>query len=191
MAAGTRTGPVNHAGGATGSENTAYYGNNGAFHPTAGYHPGTDTHYGPNGAYHPNQYYGPGGGLHPDKPGTNPADQPNGGNNGNHGLIGGNGGVQHPVVADNRQPTITSRPIAWPVSRAARASAETALPIAPKAIADAAAWRTASRSMFRTRRMLPPSTIPPAAAAVVANRLSHSLRNVTQEYEEEIYRENR
>ena len=59
------------------------------------YRPGVDTHYGPNGAYHPNGYFGPGGHWHPDVPGTNPADQPNGGNNGNHGLIGGNGGVQH------------------------------------------------------------------------------------------------
>jgi Protein of unknown function (DUF3300) len=60
-----------------------------------GYHPGTDTHYGPNGGYHPNGYYGPNGGFHHDVPGTNPANQPNGGNNGNHGLIGGDGGVQH------------------------------------------------------------------------------------------------
>jgi len=59
------------------------------------YRPGVDTHYGPNGAYHPNGYYGPNGGWHRDVPGTNPADQPNGGDNGNHGLIGGNGGVQH------------------------------------------------------------------------------------------------
>ena len=59
------------------------------------YRPGVDTHYGPNGAYHPNGYYGPGGHWHPDVPGTNPADQPNGGHNGDHGLIGGNGGVQH------------------------------------------------------------------------------------------------
>jgi len=92
---GWHPGPVNHAGGATGSENTGYYGANGTYHPVAGYKPGEDTHYGPNGAYHPNEYYGPDGGLHPDKPGTNPADQPNGGNNGNHGLIGGSG-VQNP-----------------------------------------------------------------------------------------------
>ena len=83
------------ANGATGSENTAYYGANGTYHPVAGYKPGDDTHYGPNGAYHPNGYYGPDGGWHEDKPGTNPADQPNGGANGNHGLIGGNGGVEH------------------------------------------------------------------------------------------------
>ncbi len=83
------------ANGATGSENTAYYGANGTYHPVAGYKPGEDTHYGPNGAYHPNGYYGPDGGWHEDKPGTNPADQPNGGDNGNHGLIGGNGGVEH------------------------------------------------------------------------------------------------
>ena len=75
--------------------NTNYNG----YHPWAnnsGYHPGTDTRYGPNGDYHPNGYYGPDGHFHPDVPGTGPHDQPNGGNNGNHGLIGGNGGVQHP-----------------------------------------------------------------------------------------------
>jgi hypothetical protein len=62
----------------------------------SGYHPGADTHYGPNGGYHPNGYYGPNGHFHHDVPGTGPHDQPNGGNNGDHGLIGGNGGVQHP-----------------------------------------------------------------------------------------------
>jgi hypothetical protein len=75
--------------------NTNYNG----YHPWAnnsGYHPGTDTHYGPNGDYHPNGYYGPNGDFHHDVPGTNPHDQPNGGHNGDHGLIGGNGGVQHP-----------------------------------------------------------------------------------------------
>jgi len=71
-----------------------YYGPNGSYHPAA-YHPGTDTHYGPNGAYHPNGYFGPNGGWHRDVPGTNPKDQPNDGNNGDHGLIGGNGGVDH------------------------------------------------------------------------------------------------
>src|SRR5580692_9131929 len=74
--------------------NTNYNG----YHPWAnnsGYHPGTDTHYGPNGGYHPNGYYGPNGHFHHDVPGTNPNDQPNGGHNGDHGLIGGNGGVQH------------------------------------------------------------------------------------------------
>ena len=94
-------GSVNHAGGATGSENHAYYGANGTYHPDAGYKPGEDTHYGPNGGYHPNGYFGPDGGYHQDKPGTNPADQPNGGNNGNHGLIGGNGGVQNPNAGQN------------------------------------------------------------------------------------------
>ena len=94
-------GSVNHAGGATGSENHASYGANGTYHPDAGYKPGEDTHYGPNGAYHPNGYYGPDGGWHEDKPGTNPANQPNGGNNGNHGLIGGNGGVQNPNAGQN------------------------------------------------------------------------------------------
>jgi len=91
-------GPVNHAGGATGSENHAWYGANGTYHPAGSYKPGTDTHYGPNGGYHPNGYYGPDGGWHNDKPGTNPHDQPNGGDNGNHGLIGGNGGVQRPAA---------------------------------------------------------------------------------------------
>ena len=97
--------PTNHAGGATGSENNASYAANGSYHPDANYHPGTDTHYGPNGAYHPNGYYGPAGGWHNDKPGTNPTDQPNGGNNGNHGLIGGNGSAQNPsgaTAAQNR-----------------------------------------------------------------------------------------
>ncbi|HVM74941.1 MAG TPA: DUF3300 domain-containing protein [Candidatus Saccharimonadales bacterium] len=78
-----------------------YVGPNGYYHPDPGYHPGTDTHYGPNGAYHPNGYFGPDGGWHRDVPGTNPADQPNGGNNGNHGLIGGNGGVQNPNAGRN------------------------------------------------------------------------------------------
>ena len=69
------------------------------YHPWAnnsGYHPGTDTRYGPNGDYHPGGYYGPNGHFHHDVPGTNPSSQPNGGHNGDHGLIGGNGGVQHP-----------------------------------------------------------------------------------------------
>lgn len=69
------------------------------YHPWAnnsGYHPGTDTHYGPNGDYHPGGYYGPNGHFHHDVAGTNPSGQPNGGHNGDHGLIGGNGGVQHP-----------------------------------------------------------------------------------------------
>ena len=83
------------AGGAAGSQNHAWYGANGTFHPDGNYKPGVDTHYGPNGGYHPNAYYGPDGGLHPDVPGTGPAHMPNGGDNGNHGLIGGNGGVQH------------------------------------------------------------------------------------------------
>lgn len=59
-----------------------------------GYHPGVDTHYGPHGDYHPNGYFGPDGHFHHDVPGTNPNHQPNGGNNGDHGLIGGNGGVR-------------------------------------------------------------------------------------------------
>jgi Protein of unknown function (DUF3300) len=94
-------GSVNHAGGATGSENHGYYAANGSYHPDPGYQPGTDTHYGPNGAYHPNGYYGPDGGWHNDASGTKPADQPNGGQNGNHGLIGGNGGVQRTAQTDD------------------------------------------------------------------------------------------
>jgi len=90
-----------YAGGATGSQNHAWYGNNGTFHPDGNYKPGEDTHYGPNGAYHPNGYFGPDGGWHQDKPGTGPASMPNGGNNGNHGLIGGNGGVEHAGVSPN------------------------------------------------------------------------------------------
>jgi len=82
------------AGGVAGSQNHAWYGANGTFHPNGNYKPGEDTHYGPNGGYHPNGYYGPDGGFHPDK-GTGPGNTPNGGNNGNHGLIGGNGGVQN------------------------------------------------------------------------------------------------
>ncbi|HUJ96079.1 MAG TPA: DUF3300 domain-containing protein [Terriglobales bacterium] len=82
------------ANGAAGSQNHAWYGNNGTFHPDGNYKPGEDTHYGPNGAYHPNGYFGPDGGWHADK-GIPTNQQPNGGNNGNHGLIGGNGGVQH------------------------------------------------------------------------------------------------
>jgi Protein of unknown function (DUF3300) len=96
-------GGVEHAGvtpngGATGSENHAWYGNNGTFHPDGNYKPGDDTHYGPNGAYHPNGYFGPDGGWHQDKPGTNPANQPNGGN---HGLIDGNNGVRNPNAGKN------------------------------------------------------------------------------------------
>jgi hypothetical protein len=82
------------SGGVAGTQNHASYGPNGGFHPDANYHPGADTHYGPNGAYHPNEYFGPNGAVHHDVPGTGPAKMPNGGDNGNHGLIGGNGGVQ-------------------------------------------------------------------------------------------------
>ena len=84
-----------HPSGMVGPGNDAWYAKNGTYHPDGSYKPGTDTHYGPNGAYHPNGYFGPDGGWHEDKPGTNPHDQPNGGNNGDHGLIGGNGGVEH------------------------------------------------------------------------------------------------
>ncbi len=87
------------AGGAAGSQNHAWYGNNGTFHPDGNYKPGEDTHYGPNGGYHPNGYFGPDGGFHPDK--NAGQSTPNGGNNGNHGLIGGNGGVQHAITAPN------------------------------------------------------------------------------------------
>ncbi len=74
------------------------------YNPTTnpnGYRPGEDTHYGPNGGYHPNGYYGPNGAFHHDVPGTGPANMPNGGNNGNHGLIGGNNGVQNPNAGKN------------------------------------------------------------------------------------------
>jgi len=89
------------AGGAAGSQNHAWYGANGTFHPDGNYKPGEDTHYGPNGGYHPNGYFGPDGGFHHDVPGTGPAHMPNGGANGNHGLIGGNGGVQNPNAGMN------------------------------------------------------------------------------------------
>ena len=92
-------GPGPHGPGPNGPH--GYVGPNGYYHPDPGYHPGTDTHYGPNGGYHPNGYYGPDGGWHPNAPGTGPAHQPNGGNNGNHGLIGGNGGVQNPNAGKN------------------------------------------------------------------------------------------
>jgi hypothetical protein len=72
-----------------------YYGPGGYYHPEAGWHPGQDTHYGPNGAYHPNGYYGPNGGWHPNGQDSS-KDMPNGGHNGDHGLIGGKGGVQNP-----------------------------------------------------------------------------------------------
>ena len=88
------------AGGAAGSQNHAWYGANGTFHPDGNYKPGEDTHYGPNGGYHPNGYFGPDGGWHPDK-GTGPSNTPNGGNNGNHGLIGGNGGTEHASADSN------------------------------------------------------------------------------------------
>ena len=88
-------------GGAAGSQNHAWYGANGTFHPDGNYKPGQDTHYGPNGGYHPNGYFGPDGGWHADKPGTGPANMPNGGQNGNHGLIGGNGGVQNHSAGQN------------------------------------------------------------------------------------------
>ena len=87
-------------GGAAGSQNHAWYGANGTFHPNGNYKPGEDTHYGPNGGYHPNGYFGPDGGWHADK-GTGPNNTPNGGNNGNHGLIGGNGGVQRTGAGSN------------------------------------------------------------------------------------------
>ncbi len=77
-----------------------YYGPSGYYHPDAGWHPGQDTHYGPGGAYHPDGYYGPDGGWHPNA--QIPAkDQPNGGHNGDHGLIGGKGGVQNPDAGKN------------------------------------------------------------------------------------------
>lgn len=81
-------------GGSATNGGRGYYGNNGYYHPDPGYHPGSDTHYGPNGGYHPNGYFDPNGGWHRDKPSAGSSNVPNGGNNGNHGLIGGNGGVQ-------------------------------------------------------------------------------------------------
>ena len=87
------------ASGAAGSQNHAWYGANGTFHPDGNYKPGEDTHYGPNGGYHPNGYFGPDGGWHMDK--NAGQQQPNGGNNGNHGLIGGNNGVQNPNAGMN------------------------------------------------------------------------------------------
>ena len=93
------TNPANQPNGGNNGDHGLIGGNGGVQHSgdqtASGYRPGTDTHYGPNGGYHPNGYYGPNGGFHHDVPGTNPANQPNGGNNGNHGLIGGDGGVQH------------------------------------------------------------------------------------------------
>jgi hypothetical protein len=77
-----------------------YYGPSGYYHPDAGWHPGQDTHYGPGGAYHANGYYGPDGGWHPNAQ-IPTKDQPNGGNNGNRGLIGGKGGVQNPNAGMN------------------------------------------------------------------------------------------
>jgi len=95
------------ANGAAGSQNHAWYGNNGTFHPDGAYKPGEDTHYGPNGAYHPNGYFGPDGGWHAD---SNAGQHlPNGGANGNHGLIGGNGGVQNPN-AGTTQSALGARP---------------------------------------------------------------------------------
>jgi Protein of unknown function (DUF3300) len=78
----------------TGYHPGGYVGPNGGYHPDPGYRPGTDTHFGPNGGYHPNGYFGPNGAFHHDVPGTGPANMPNGGENGNHGLIGGNNGVR-------------------------------------------------------------------------------------------------
>jgi hypothetical protein len=91
--------------------NTNYNG----YHPwgpnnPGGYRPGTDTRYGPNGDYHPNGYYGPNGSFHHDVPGTNPNDQPNGGHNGDHGLIGGNGGVQKPAADSGDHGYVPTQP---------------------------------------------------------------------------------
>src|SRR5580658_8645039 len=81
--------------------NNTHYNGYHSWANNSGYHPGTDTYYGPSGGYHPNGYYGPNGHFHHDVPGTNPNNQPNGGHNGDHGLIGGNGGVEH---ANGTQP---------------------------------------------------------------------------------------
>jgi Protein of unknown function (DUF3300) len=77
-----------------------YYGPSGYYHPSAGWHPGQDTHYGPGGAYHANGYYGPDGGWHPNSQ-IPTKDMPNGGDNGNHGLIGGKNSVQNPNAGKN------------------------------------------------------------------------------------------
>jgi hypothetical protein len=77
-----------------------YYGPSGYYHPEAGWHPGQDTHYGPGGAYHANGYYGPDGGWHPNSQ-IPTKDEPNGGHNGDHGLIGGKGSVQNPNAGKN------------------------------------------------------------------------------------------
>ena len=133
------------AGGAAGSQNHAWYGSNGTFHPDGNYRPGEDTHYGPNGGYHPNGYFGPDGGFHPDKR-DRARNTPNGGANGNHGLIGGNGGVQHREhTHEQRRPDDRSKPqrrqpLHGRRSRTAPASAETAQTTARKAIAAATAW---------------------------------------------------
>jgi hypothetical protein len=76
--------------------NTTYINNNNHWGPhpyDPNYHPGHNTNYGPHGHYHDDGYYGPNGHFHPYAPGARGV--PNGGANGNRGLIGGNGGTQH------------------------------------------------------------------------------------------------
>ena len=148
-------------GGAAGSQNHAWYGANGTFHPDGNYKPGEDTHFGPNGGYHPNGYFGPDGGFHPDK-GTGSNNTPNGGNNGNHGLIGGNGGVQRicagmtrttagarPTPVNSSVKTVARQPFRWQPSRTALASAEMARPTAWKTIAAVEAWRDGASRVWR------------------------------------------
>lgn len=76
--------------------NTTYINNNNRWGPhpyDPNYHPGHDTNYGPGGHYHNDGYFGPNGHFHTYAPGARGV--PNGGANGNRGLIGGNGGTQH------------------------------------------------------------------------------------------------
>ncbi|MBS0327337.1 MAG: DUF3300 domain-containing protein [Proteobacteria bacterium] len=79
--------------------NTTYINNNNHWSPRRyppydpNYRPGQNTNYGPHGHYHDNGYFGPNGHFHPYAPGARGV--PNGGANGNRGLIGGNGSTQH------------------------------------------------------------------------------------------------
>lgn len=90
--------------------NNTYINNNNHWGPhpyDPNYHPGQNTNYGPHGHYHTDGYYGPNGHFHTYAPGARGV--PNGGANGNRGLIGGNGGTQHlqpgqTPTQDNAQP---------------------------------------------------------------------------------------
>lgn len=78
--------------------NTTYINNNNHWGPhphppyDPNYRPGHNTNYGPGGHYHNDGYFGPDGHFHPYAAGARGV--PNGGANGNRGLIGGNGGTQ-------------------------------------------------------------------------------------------------